>query len=60
MRDRKGEDPEGRGGVELGGTEGEETINRIHCMRKKNLFSIKNNLKSSNTPFQIILLHILI
>jgi hypothetical protein len=38
MRDRKGVDPEGRGGgEELGGVEGGKTIIWIYCMRK-NLF----------------------
>lgn len=40
MRDRKGMDPEGRGGrEELGGVEGEVYIIRIDCMRKKSIFN---------------------
>lgn len=35
MRDRKGEDPDERGGEkEPGGIEGGETIIMVHCMRK--------------------------
>jgi len=35
MRNRKGLDPESRGGgEELGGVKGGETIIRIYCMRK--------------------------
>jgi hypothetical protein len=38
-RERKGVDPEGRGGrEELGEAEGRETIVRIYCMRKEFLF----------------------
>lgn len=32
-------------GRELGGVEGSETVARMHCMRKKNIFSIKNKEK---------------
>jgi hypothetical protein len=40
VRDRKGADPEGRGGrEELYEVEGGSTVIRIYCM-KKNLFSI--------------------
>lgn len=36
MRDRKGMDPEGgRGGEELGGLEGGDTVIRIYCIRKE-------------------------
>jgi hypothetical protein len=50
MRDRKGMDPEGRGGrEELGGVEGEVYIIRIDCMRKKSIFNKRNtNLKKIN------------
>ena len=35
MRDRKGVDPDGRGGREkLGGVEEVDTVIRIYCMRK--------------------------
>ena len=42
MRDRKGVDSVGRGSnEELGGVEEGKAIITIHCVRKKNLFSIK-------------------
>lgn len=38
MRDRQEVDLDGRaGGKELGGVDGEETVIRIHCMRKESI-----------------------
>lgn len=40
MRDRKGVDPDGRGGVEEPeGGEGRETALQLHCMRKESMFN---------------------
>lgn len=47
MRERKGVDPEGRGGgEELRGGEGVETIIRVCCVRKECIFSIKEKKKT--------------
>jgi len=43
MRDRKGVDPERRGGGEdLGGVKGGETVIRIYRMRKESIFNKRN------------------
>lgn len=48
ITNRKGVDPEGRGGVEeLGGIEGEETIIIIDCVRKES-FSISEKNKTDH------------
>lgn len=50
MRDRRGVDPDGRGGVgELGRVEGRETLIRIHYVRKRFIFNRKvSSLKKQN------------
>ena len=54
MRDRKGVDLDGRrGGEELGGVEGGETIIRIYYVRKKSIFNkrkIEKRIKKRKAP----------
>ena len=46
MRDRKGVDPDRRGGEEvLGGVKGGETVIRIYRMRKESIFNQRNKNK---------------
>jgi hypothetical protein len=52
VRDRKGEDPDGRGdGEELGGLQGQETVIRMYYVRiKKSIFNKRKKQKEKTKP----------